>query len=154
MKLIRLSKGKIAKVDDEDYEWLMQWKWSFDGKYAQRYFCETKNMKMHRQIMDAKDGEQVDHINQDKLDNRRANLRLCTDTENKRNSPLRKDNTSGYKGVYFEKSKRKWHTHIAINGKIIYLGLYETAEEGARVYDDAARKYFGEFASPNFRDTP
>lgn len=153
MKEIQLTKGKIAIVDDEDYEWLNEWKWFYDSYgYARRgqYNKKTKNIKsirMHRTIIDAKDGELVDHINRDRLDNRKSNLRICDWSLNSRNRKISKNNTSGYRGVYFDDSSRvikKWKVIIRLNNKRIYIGRFKTKTEAAKAYNDAAVKYFGE----------
>lgn len=138
----------FVKVDDEDYVWLSKWKWSYNGKYAHRNVIGNKNILMHRLIIGAEKGEVVDHINLDKLDNRRSNLRKCTNSDNQHNSGLRKDNATGYKGVH--KSGRRWIAQIMLNSQVIYLGAYKTPEEAAKKYDAAARQYFGEFARTNF----
>lgn len=105
MKEIPLTKGKIALVDDTDYDWLIQWKWhawTAKGKwFAISQEKEGHKMKMHRLIMNAPDGLQVDHRNHNGLDNRRENLRICTNTENSRNRRIRRDNTTGFKGVHW-----------------------------------------------------
>jgi len=151
MKEIVLSQGKVAVVDDADFEWLNQWKWYFCGQYARRSIGKNKpRIFMHRVILNTPDGLETDHINNNKLDNRRDNLRICTHYENVRNSPVRCSNTSGYKGV--SKSGNKWMATIEVFGKPLYLGTFNTAEEAARAYDDGAKKHFGEFANTNFTE--
>jgi len=104
---------------------------------------------MHREIMSPPQELVVDHINGDGLDNRKENLRVCTHAENIRNQKLNRLNTTGYKGVCV--NREKWISRIKVNGKLLYLGRYNTPEEAAQVYDEAARKYFGKFASLNFQ---
>jgi len=101
---------------------------------------------MHRLIMNAPKGVQVDHINGDKLDNRKENLRLCSHRENVLNRPKHKNNTTGYKGVYFNKKRDVYQSFITINGLHKYLGSFQTAEEAYRAYCSAAQVAFGEFA--------
>jgi hypothetical protein len=95
----------------------------------------------------------VDHINTDSLDNRRANLRLATPSQNSCNSRRDKSNTySRYRGVSFSKRKQKWFAAIRANGKKMWLGYFETEIDAAKVYDDAAKKYHKEFAMLNFKE--
>ena len=157
-KHIKLTQGKVALVDDVDFEWLDQYKWFCDkthsGYRAMRH-NPTKNGKrkmvyMHREIMDASSGIQVDHINHSTLDNRRSNLRLCTNTENTRNGRKRTNNTSGFKGVIWKKDHKKWAAQATLNGKHHHLGYFDDVIKAAHAYDTFAHKHFGEFALLNF----
>lgn len=149
----------VAIVDDEDYDWLSQWKWSaiWNGRnwYAFRQPWEKSNRKnvyMHRVILGAPDGTDVDHIDTgETLNNRRENLRLCTVSQNGMNRPFPKNNASGYKGVYWNKKDRKWQADICVNQARHHLGQFVDIEDAARAYDEAARKYHGEFAWTNFK---
>jgi hypothetical protein len=107
---------------------------------------------VHRLLVDCPAGYLVDHINGDSLDNRRANLRVCTNAENCRTKGLSRANTSGFKGVSFSRVKvhRRWVATIRVNGAQKFLGSHETPEEAARAYDRAAVAHFGEFARLNF----
>lgn len=155
-KEIKITRGMVTLVDDSDYEWLNQWKWyAQKGTYGKYYVMRTsmRNLVrsaflMHRVIMDAPVGMEVDHINGNSLDNRRKNLRICTRAENGANRKKQKNNTTGYKGVrpYFH----KWSARLDHKKKSVFLGLYKTPEEAARAYDAGAKKYFGEFAKLNF----
>lgn len=107
---------------------------------------------MHRVILGATRGQMVDHVNGDGLDNRRCNLRFCTHAQNSANRKISKNNTSGYNGVYFSKSRRKWRAAIRIDGQTRAIGAYDTAEEAARAFDIAAFAYRGGFARLNFPD--
>jgi hypothetical protein len=154
-KIIALTQGKETIVDDEDFEHLNQWKWNCNKYgYAVRTIPKTngKNMWMHREIMNTPAGFQTDHINGNKRDNRRENLRICTASENRANNPLRMDNTSGFKGVSWDIVHEKWNAKLAFQGRRINLGFFSSAIEAAQVYDKALRKFFGDFARVNFID--
>lgn len=140
-------------MDDEDYERLSQYKWhvTWNG-YAARYGWvdgEYRYIRMHREILEAPDGLDVDHINGDRLDNRKSNLRIVTRTQNNYNSKVRRNKASRFKGVYWSKQKRKWHARIFIGGRNIHLGFYDSEEDAARAYNEAAKKYLGEYARIN-----
>ncbi len=136
--------NRIVLVDKEDYDRLRHFKWRLwesKGKaYAVRSGKNCRHIRMHREIMGAKPGQVVDHVDGYTLDNRKCNLRLCTTAENIRNSKLRKDSKTGFKGV-----SAKGDKFIAR----ISLGTFETAEEAAAAYNQAAALYFGEFARLN-----
>lgn len=158
MKQIPLSQGGFALVDDEDYSELSKYRWRDHYGYASRWVrlrsgrgagCTTLKL-MHRDILNPPDGVEVDHINGDRCDNRRANLRLCTKTENQRNSKKHKDGTtSKYKGVSKRKGSRLYKAEIRINGKQIYLGNFTDERDAARAYNEMALKHFGAFARLN-----
>lgn len=149
MKEIQLSQGKVALVDDEDFEYLNQWKWHFSSRgYAMRR-AYKKNIHMHRAVFRIDEKLQCDHINGNRIDNRKSNLRPCTQNENMMNKKAYKNNKTGYKGVNFQNGK--YHASISILGKKTHLGHFKTAEEAARKYDEAAIQKFGIFARLNFR---
>lgn len=155
MKTIQLTRGKVAIVDDEDYDWLNYYKWNFSGRYAVRSEIvkgQRKTIFMHRMVFPNKTAPQVDHINRNSLDNRKENLRACVQSENSRNAGIGKANPSGYKGVFPYKggqSPKKWRSQIVVDRKTIWLGLHHTKEAAARAYNQAALEYHGEFAYLN-----
>ncbi len=153
MKQISLTQGKFTLVDDEDYDWLMQWKWyaakGTSAWYASRVDCRNGGrilIKMHRLIMTTPKGMDTDHINSNGLDNRKDNLRICSRSEHHYN---RKPRTGQYKGIAV--SRDKWQARITIKGKRLSLGYYDNKEDAARAYDKAARRYVGLFVKTNFQ---
>ncbi len=164
MMQIRLNGPKssqfFALVDDIDFEFLSQWRWCVTGKghvgRCERYridgekYSQKRNIWMHRVIAERAGmmitGMQLDHENLDKKDNRRANLRLATNQQNQANRPPGKNNTSGIKGVHWHKMAKGWAARIGVNGRRFHLGTFGTAEDARLAYQEAAIKFFGEFA--------
>lgn len=151
---IQLTRGQVAKVDCEDFERINQWKWHVaDNFYAKRReFVGGKPVawkRMHREVIGAQPGQVVDHINGDRLDNRRANLRICTQQQNLFNSKKHKDCTSRFKGVFWSRQAQKWQTRIRAEGKSKHLGYSLNEVDAAILYNQAAARYFGEFARLN-----
>lgn len=160
MKALTLKCGTAVLLDDDDFEAISQFSWRI-GNWG--YACRSRHVPhslrsttivMHRLIMGLKHGDArvVDHIDGDRLNNQKANLRIATATENARNINRKRSNTSGYKGVCWNKDVRKWQSNIRSNGRRIHLGLFTTPEEAYAAYCDAALKYHGKFA--NLGDTP
>lgn len=150
VRVIPLSRGKFAKVDEADYEWLNQWFWFYSGPgYAVR--CENGVwFHMHRIITNAPDGMDVDHINRDSIDNRRCNLRVCLHSQNLGNSWRTKPGkTSRFKGVHWDKIANKFVAMGCENYKTIYLGASRSEVQAAIIYNEWARRNFGEFARVN-----
>lgn len=152
-KEIPLTQGKVALVDDEDYEWLMQWKWCYSEGYAVR--GSTHGLVfMHRAVLEAhrsnRQGKLTDHRNRNSLDNRRSNLRPATHLQSVRNTGPRAGGSSRYKGVTFDKASGKWAARIFFKGRKVSLGRFTSETDAARAYDKAARRYFGAFAYLNF----
>ena len=156
MMNILLTQGKHTIVDDKDYEWLSQWKWTTHKVrhtfYAVRNIIQPdgkrKIVSMHRVIMGLEPGDkrQIDHKNHCGLANWRDNLRICTVSQNHQNRSLCKNCSSDYKGIYWHKRDRKWMARITINGQKAYLGCFISEVEAAKAYGKAARNLFGEFA--------
>lgn len=152
MAEIKTKRGDVILVDDEDFETLSAFTWSLDGAggYAGRKIPGIKGThRMHRQIMGLVNGDtgRVDHINGNKLDNRRENLRVCEHGQNLCNRGAPQNNMSGYKGVYFNKKLSKWAAGIGAEGKKYHLGVYESREHAHTAYCLAAYLFHGEFAN-------
>jgi len=158
MKRIKLTQGKYALINDEDYEYLNQWKWhTVKNKrtyYAHRHASIKNNkkprlIKMHQEVAERMGIKNPDHADRDGLNNQRNNLREATRSQQQANHSLQKNSTSGYKGVYWCKNVKKWRAQIVINERNIHLGLFTDIKDAAKVYNEAAIKYFGEFAVLN-----
>ncbi len=149
MKKIALPKGKFALVDDADYEWLSQWKWSLHSAgYAyrrKRVGNKQPTFWMHREINDTPQGMKTDHVNGTRLDNRRINLRTATDNQNSMNR-TKTIGTTEYKGVSLTKQTGRYRSVITINKKQIHLGYFDSKAKAAKAYNSAAKQNFGEFA--------
>ena len=165
---IKLTQGLYAIIDPEDYEQLNIHKW-YAVRAGQTFYAvrsiyierpranSTKRkmrttVKMHRQIMRPDKDLVVDHINHNGLDNRRKNLRCVTTEENNRNRIFK--GSSQYIGVHWCEDRKKWRVRIYINGIKVHIGYYDSEIEAAKAYDEAARKYRGEFAVLNFGEPP
>lgn len=156
---IPLTQGKVAIVDDSDYEWLSQFKWCMhnNGSAMRRLYSPKGQPQsailMHREIIQPPAGLTVDHIDGDRLNNQRGNLRVCTIAENVRNkgkqSPQLRPFTTPFKGVHFDPRTRRWRASVQRDGKVFRLGRYPTDAEAARAYDCAAIQIHGEFARTN-----
>lgn len=147
---ILLSQGKYAIVDDSDYQFLNQWKWSLSSGYAVR-IVKAKGIHMHRLVNKTPDHMETDHVDGDKLNNRKINLRSVTLRQNAWNRPSCVGSSSRFKGVFWIKRRNKWGAKIVYMGKQIWLGQFKCEVEAAVKYDVAANNYFGEFARPNFQ---
>jgi hypothetical protein len=154
MKKVLLSQDKYALVDDEDFEKVKLFKWTY---HNQGYACRVKTVNrkqtmffMHRFIMNAKKGQSVDHKNHDRLDNRKENLRTCTQSQNLQNMKVRSGRILP-KGVtsYPTKKGNKYRAQIFLKGKYIHMGVYFDLKEATKAYNKGARQHFGEFALLN-----
>jgi hypothetical protein len=150
-----LTQGQVALIDDEDFDLVSQSKWCAvkDGNayYAQSWtYIDGKKttIRMHRIVMNAPKGIEVDHKNNNGLDNRRENLRLCTTVQNSMNQKSN-GGTSKYKGVNWKKTENCWEAGIRVSGKRKFLGHYKEEIEAAKAYDRAALEFFGDFAGVN-----
>jgi hypothetical protein len=160
---IHMAQPKYAKVDPADYKRLRGYEWlAKKGRssfYARRRAAGSKAGKealiyLHQEVIEVPEGMVVDHINHDGMDNRRANLRAATYSQNlchrKKRSGAKQ---SKYKGIYWRKKNRKWQAVITFDRKKIYLGYFRNEIDAAKAYDRAAMKYHGEFASLNFPES-
>ncbi len=159
MKKIPLTQGKVAVVDDEDYDWLIEWKWSYAdypncGAFRNQLKGESEDisLKMHRAIWERHNGPipedlLINFIDGNGLNNKKQNLRLATWSQSQWNQKPRTGCTSQYKGVAWQDTK--WRSKIKLNGKQIHLGYFDDEKEAARTYNKAALTYFGEFAQLN-----
>ena len=149
MKTLELSRGKVALVDDDDFEWLKKYKWTLsgDGRYAIYYPKRNGKRRLfllHRTIMTAKKNEVIDHIDGDGLNNQRQNLRAVSHRQNLLN---RRDLNNKVIGI--TKHQKGWWARIRYQGKHISLGVYEFKQDAIDAYQTAAKKYYGEKAFLN-----
>lgn len=156
-KLIPLTQGKFAIVDAADYEWLSQRKWgcncngyarATEGYVDKNGIKKRRDIFMHRLVANTPINMVTDHINGNPLDNRRSNLRACSNSQNRCNGKI-KISSSKYKGVFWHKSAKKWVSQIVVDKKAHYLGIYEKELDAAKAYNNVAKKYHGEFARLN-----
>jgi len=158
LKLIELSQGRVAIVDDKDFEWLSKWKWyyQYDKRcntgYAKRnigFWPHQKKVYMHIAIMKHHKRwgrrQEVDHIDNCGCDNRKVNLRLATRSKQTAHKGLLTNNTSGVTGVYWNKRRGAWKAEIMVNGKSKFLGYYSNKKDAIKKRQQAEIKYFGEF---------
>ena len=162
MKKIPLTRGKYALVDNEDFEYLNQWKWHTtklgyairtDSKGIVGGKPKNSVVYMHRVIMDTPKGFVTDHINSNKLDNRKKNLQVCKQGMNVAKKSNQSNNTSGYRGVTFNKRKGKWMARFTLGNKTWFLGYHLNPEYAAKLYDKTASRELGRFAVLNFKET-
>lgn len=157
MKEVKLTKNKISIIDDEDFDKVSKYKWHcLANNYAARKFYYgkkdnkwiTKYIRLHQFILNEFNKE-IDHINGNRLDNRKENLRFCDRTLNNANIGLKRNNTSGYKGVRKNKQINKWFASISAYKKVYYLGSFENKIDAAKAYNEKAKELFGKFARLN-----
>lgn len=146
----KLGEGKYAIVDDSDWSLVSKYRWYLlKLGYVVRSVGRNKKQFLHREIMQPPKGFEVDHINGDRLDNRRAKLRICTHSQNGKNLKKRKNNKFGLKGVGWARREQMYRARIMVNYKDIHLGYFHTVKDAAKAYNEAARQYFGEYARLN-----
>ena len=152
MKQIKLTQGVVARIDDDDYEKFGAFNWHNHEGYGARMVGGRKNRKMlrlHREIMQAPADMEVDHIDGDRTNCQKSNMRLVPRWLNRLNLPLYKNSKSGYKGVTWHGQTPKWVASIRFRGKQIHIGLFENKHDAAIAYNACAMKLFGEFARLN-----
>lgn len=152
-----IGKGKHMLIDPEDYDRVTKYKWYFDpdGSAKANYRDSGTQITVvaSRLIMNAQKGQIVDHINGNKLDNRKANLRFATKQQNRANGGPMNRNKSGFRGVSLGNKMKRWRAEIKVGDKNIHLGYFDTPEEAAKAWDEAALEHHGEFARLNFPQT-
>ena len=154
VKEIKLKSGQVALIDAEDFEKVEPYNWYYNHSsprleyaFGRKKNSSVSKIPMHRLILDFPEDKSIDHINGNGLDNRKENLRICSHKMNMANQRVRSNNKSGFKGVH--KQGEKWVASICSNYKINYLGIFNTPEEAASVYNNKAKELFGEFARIN-----
>lgn len=151
MKEINLTQGKVALVDDEDFEYLNQWRWSAarysDNIYYAASRVKGKSITMHRLLMNSDKQRQVDHKDGNGLNNQKSNLRFANYSQN--GSNRRAWGSSCFLGVNIDRGKI--YARITLNGQTLYLGRFKTEEDAARAYDRKAKELHGDFACLNFK---
>ena len=159
MKL-NIGDGFFSEIDSSDFELVSKYSWRVLKSYKKSKFFyvattsyelgKRRHIVMHRLLMGVlnKPGKQVDHINGNGLDNRRSNLRICSQSQNMMN---RKKHTSSskFKGVSWNKERKRWSSQIKLRGKQTHLGYFNCEKEAAEVYDNSANRMFGEYALTN-----
>lgn len=156
MKQLLLKNGEFTTVDDYGFELLQKFKWNKNSRgYVVTYVWDSNTQKskvirLHRFLMNPPEDLLVDHIDGNPLNNLRANLRVCTSSQNQMNRNREKTNSSGFKGVSWYNPSKKWHVVIGINGKNKHIGYFNNRIHAARAYDEHAKKLHGQFAKLNF----
>ena len=149
VRLVPLVEGGYACVDAADYEWLSRYLWRARNGYPTRSE-KGRQITMHREIMQPPAGALVDHIDGNRANARRSNLRVCTVAENQRNKRKAGNCLSRFKGVTYCRKTGKWKAGCRFKGQFYHLGYFDDEVEAARAYDYGAVKYFGKFARVNF----
>lgn len=161
MRKIEITRGHFAIIDDEDYESVEKFKWRYSPSFCSGYAIRgqhvgfedgkqvSKTISMHRFIMNAPEGMEVDHINGNGLDNRRCNLRIATRSQNKWNRRKLQPKSSRFKGVHWEDDRKKWRAYIYKNNRRTIIGRFDNELDAALAYNKYAKELFSDFASLN-----
>lgn len=140
------NNNKTFYFDKDDYNLIKNYCWYHDNlNYIRTRINKNTQITLHRLIMNPPDDKVIDHINYDTTDNRKSNLRICTQSQNLMNSMKRIDNTSGHTGVYYNKRNKKWFSVITVNGEVINLGTYKDKNDAIKIRQQAERQYFGKY---------
>ena len=156
MKTIPLTFGMVAVVDDADYDFVNQWKWHAKRDQGCYYAARSvtvngkrKTLRLARILAGAAPGQLVDHIDRCTLNNQRANLRVCSQSQNLMNAKVYSRNTSGFKGVSWHQGRKRWRVRTRKDGKEKHWGYFASKEEAAHAYDRIAQAQFQDFALTN-----
>lgn len=153
MKLLPLTKGFSVMVDDEDYDFLNQWKWTYQSGYACRNATNPdktrKPIKMHRLLMNPPDTMEVDHIDGNGINNQKSNLRICSHAENCKNQKVRYSTKTGFKGVDFHTKSNKYRVRITRHYKVHHVGFFSDLQAAVKAYNEASVWLHRDFARPN-----
>jgi len=160
-KTITTTNGKSVIVDNANYAWLREYWWYAKKNKYTYYACRHEGIRiiyMHREILGLKHGDGIlsDHVNGNGLNNLESNLRICNYAENSRNQTRkrrykdRKNTSSSFKGVSWDKGVKKWRAYIGCHGKSVYIGIFKNEKQAAQAYDKKANELHGEFAHTNF----
>jgi hypothetical protein len=152
MKTIPLTQGKFAIVDDDDYIRVIESSWCISTTGYPKATIKQSQVLLHRFIMNPPSNVAIDHKNNNKLDNRKCNLRFCTQKQNVHNQGKTRG-VSKYKGVTWDKSRSKWKSQIACDYEHYNIGRFDKEIDAAKAYDIKAKEMFGEFAYLNFRES-
>ena len=152
-----LTRDKVTLIDAIDHEWLSQWKWHICHDYAVRNqraidvggHLNRKLIYLHKFIINPPENMEVDHINKDRMDNRRCNLRMATHSQNQMNTRKIAGCSSKYRGVSWHKASKKWRVQIQVNRQKIIIGDFLSDTHAALEYNKMAKKYFGDFVTIN-----
>ena len=150
MRKIRLTQNKFTLVDNKDFKYLKQFQWQYYRGYAKRgkwdkTIKNNRTIFMHSEILKTPKGFLADHVNGIKLDNRRKNLRIANYSQNGMNKRMQKNNKSGYTGVSWDQTNRKWTSRIKVNNKYLNLGYFINKTIAHQAYIKASKIYFKEF---------
>lgn len=137
------NKGDFTLIDSEDWDKIKDYYWTLRSGY---WYNKELNTGLHRFLMAPDKTEEVDHINRDKNNNKKINLRVVVHSQNGKNRSRQYNNKSGCTGVCFDNTTQKWRARITVDNKVVYLGYYKRLDDAIRVRKEAEVRYYGEFA--------